>query len=514
MLRLAPVLFLLACADGAAPGGTGDPRCHDGVCPERLRDAQPDARGTHDAAVDGPTPDVKHALPDVAADGPLADGAAPDMPDASPDAAVDADLDAAVPDPDALVVSPDAFVSPPDVFVPPPDVFVPPPDAAPEPDMALEPDAFAPPPTPPRGIYEYERLQIGGLTTPWRVAFHPDGDYFVVLENTGEVHVVDWVAEESVTFDPAPRGTTLFWEDLEFDPSGDFALLVGSHDRAAGVVYRFDDAAYRAGGADVVAELPGLQQAGAPIVSVKYPWDGGAPVVLSKVDVGAAWNARLRDIDLDGAAYGELFVAHFSSAGCDDLAFANNEFGGPGMLLVCGDGGADFLYYTEVGGRGEWRIRPGTNNTGNLGSASAHPLGDYALVVAWSGRRVFRFQAGVLNTTRDAPNYSRQGITRVVFQQAGQRALIVGRAGVAPVRGTVIEYRHDEYVCPVVDAQGCGLTNVSIPAFDAPPYNGDGNTHFNDAAFRPGCDGGIIVGNQRNGGYIIRFDIANGRACP
>ena len=66
----------------------------------------------------------------------------------------------------------------------------------------------------------------------------------------------------------------------------------------------------------------------------------------------------------------------------------------------------------------------------------------------------------------------------------------------------------------MVDAPGCGLTNVSIPGFDAPPFNADGNTHLDDAAFRPGCDGGIIVGSQRGAGPVIRFDIRNGRACP
>ncbi len=432
--------------------------------------------------LDGPLPDMP--LPDgPLPDGPLPDGPLPDGP--LPD----------LPIPDMQIVD----MAEPDLPIP---------------DAALEPDAFEPPPTPPRGIYEYDRLQIAVGGEPQRVAFHPDGDYFVVLERSRGVYVVDWPTEEAVRVDPSPPGRPIYWTDIAFDPSGEFALLTGAEDNEHGVVYRLDDETVRAGDPGFLAELPDLRQQGVPIMAVEYPWDGGAPVVLSKRDVGAAWNALLRDIDLEAEDYGDLLAAHFSGAGCVDLAFAENEFGGPGILVVCGENGADFLYYTEVGGEPAWRIRPGTNNTGNLGSVSAHPLGDYALVVSWSGRRLFRFEAGLLNRSEQAPNYSRQGIWRVAFQQEGQRALVVGRAGVQPVRGTVVEYRHDEYACPIVDRPECGLTNVSIPGFDAAPYNGDGNTYLHDAAFKPECDGGILVGYGRNAGYIIRFDILNGRMCP
>ena len=86
-----------------------------------------------------------------------------------------------------------------------------------------------------------------------------------------------------------------------------------------------------------------------------------------------------------------------------------------------------------------------------------------------------------------------------------------------PVRGTVIEFRHDLYRCPVVD-RDCDLTEVSIPGFDQPPFNGDRNDRLNHAAFHPACDGGLIVGGytafRDEVGYLIRFDIENGQACP
>ena len=63
----------------------------------------------------------------------------------------------------------------------------------------------------------------------------------------------------------------------------------------------------------------------------------------------------------------------------------------------------------------------------------------------------------------------------------------------------------------------CGLTEVSIPGFDQAPYNADGNHMLRDAAWRPGCDGGVIVGGYTNFntdlGHIIHFQVVNGRAC-
>jgi hypothetical protein len=113
-----------------------------------------------------------------------------------------------------------------------------------------------------------------------------------------------------------------------------------------------------------------------------------------------------------------------------------------------------------------------------------------------------------------APNWARLGVWGVTFQQEGQRALIYGQDGVNPVTGTVIEYRHPLYAC---DVHGCGETEVPIPNFDAPPYNAQNGTILNDAAFRPGCDGGLLVGGYTNfqgsTGMVIRFQIQNGRAC-
>ncbi len=108
------------------------------------------------------------------------------------------------------------------------------------------------------------------------------------------------------------------------------------------------------------------------------------------------------------------------------------------------------------------------------------------------------------------------GIWAVKFQQLGQRALIVGQAGGSPLRGTIIEYRHDKYSCPS-PFSNCDFADVSIANFGGAPYNADSSTNLNDAAFRPYCDGGVIVGGKSNyqgsSGKIIEFRIIGGTSC-
>ena len=83
--------------------------------------------------------------------------------------------------------------------------------------------------------------------------------------------------------------------------------------------------------------------------------------------------------------------------------------------------------------------------------------------------------------------------------------------------GTVIEYRHDEYSCSAPLTPDCDLTEVSIQNFDAPPFSAPDSTSLNDLAWRPGCDGGVIVGgkNDFSGtyGFVATFQLEGGESC-
>jgi hypothetical protein len=512
---------------------------HDEDADARQDDAAPDlpTHNTDDPAQD-PAPDAPEDAPqDTAPDAP--EDTAPDAPE---DTAPDAPEDVA---PDATEdIAPDV---PEDV---PEDVLdmTDEPDLTDEPDVVVIPDTpdadtggdavvmddpdvaedvpFTPPPTPAPGTYRYARLPIGGVKALRKVEFHHDGSYAVVLEERNRLHLVDWASREARVLDFTPTQGAYVWEDLRFDPSGDFALLVGWHEitsggntTKAGLIVRLDDLAARTGGdaTDALEVYPSHGIAD-PIQALRYPRGGGLPVVLARRNERSPYWAILRDFDPQTGFAGDLAALTTTDAGCDDFDFVNNEFGDPGMLVVCGSNGADTHYYTEVGGVGEWRANPGNNNLGNTSSVAAYPTGDYALVLSWSGRSVYRFEGGALNGYSDAPRFSSRAIHSVKFQQEGQRALIVGGAyfGANEQIGIVVEYRHDLYRCPS-PGSNCELTYAHITGFNAPPYNATSNTTLRDSAFRPGCDGGLVVSGftdfQNNVGQIIEFQIEGARPC-
>jgi len=96
----------------------------------------------------------------------------------------------------------------------------------------------------------------------------------------------------------------------------------------------------------------------------------------------------------------------------------------------------------------------------------------------------------------------------VSFSAEGRLALVTGRAGGSPLRGTIYEYRHDLYSV-------AEITDVSIEGFGGPPYSATSSTYLNDSAFRPGCDGGLLVaGNTSAGtGMVIEFQRTDGTRC-
>ncbi|MEM7246006.1 MAG: hypothetical protein AAF533_11735 [Acidobacteriota bacterium] len=376
-----------------------------------------------------------------------------------------------------------------------------------------------------RGSYQYQRLPVGGLTELVSVDFHPDGDFFLAAERSGVLHVHDVVNGVDHRVELGPVGN-LVWDEVEFSPDGSQALVVG-HDTSSGnvgVVRLFDAAGWIASGADprgdptpFFSDITGL-----PVVetfsAVEYPDDGGLPVLLSST-LRSPYSMVLRRFD-PAAGDTEFLTSSATTAGCQDIAFVDNEWDEPGILVVCGVNGYDGLYYTEVGGFPELRLDLGFNNHGNTRSVSTHPGGDYALAVSWSGRRINRFEEGLMTSSTEAPWFSTRAILGVEFQQTGRRALIHG--GRMSIGGNVfaamVEYRHDLYDCPAPLTADCAMTEVSIPNFGSAPWNAPNGANVNDVAWRPGCDEGVIVGGYTNFmteyGFIGTFEIEGGLRCP
>lgn len=424
--------------------------------------------------------------------------------------------------PDARVPSPDARAPLPDAHVPRDggrdahvdaaardagrDAGTHVPDAGPDAsDGGRDAGADAGPPA--ASTYTYRRIPIGGLREAVAVAFHPDGSYALVLERTDAVHVYDWAGDTAERIDLRVDGRTVYLDDAEFAEDGSVAWIVG-HERTGsadtGIVIELDDARWRAGDGALAFSRLSATAAGERFTGIARPRApsggpaGALPVVLSQSG-SSPYIARLRGLDPATGTFTGIIAARATSAGCDDLAFADNEFGGWGIVLACGTNGADAPYYTEVAGVPEWRAGP--VSLGNVSRADGPPSASYALIVNWSSRYLHRVESGAFRPTSTSPGLA-SGIYDVSFSPDGRLALVVGRAIGAPLRGTVFEYRHDLW-------SAAEITDVSIPSFDAPPYGATSNTYLLDSAFRPGCDAGLIVGGHTtitgSTGYVIEF---------
>jgi hypothetical protein len=74
----------------------------------------------------------------------------------------------------------------------------------------------------------------------------------------------------------------------------------------------------------------------------------------------------------------------------------------------------------------------------------------------------------------------------------------------------VLEYRHDLFSCP---PGACQITDVSIPNFAAPPILGTSSDLLVAAAWRPGCDGGLIIGGSFTRALLFEFARIGGVSC-
>ncbi|MGE0790941.1 MAG: hypothetical protein AB7S26_35045 [Sandaracinaceae bacterium] len=366
----------------------------------------------------------------------------------------------------------------------------------------------------PIGTYRYQLLPIA-LGEAVRVAFHPDGSYAIVLERSNVVHVYDWASRTEQRIDLNPPGSAnVYFYDVTFAPDGAFAYLVGADVDAGaetGVIVRGDDAAIRAAVGPSAFTRLSETRAGERFTGIEFPLAPrtGSPIVLSTTPT-SPYIARLRELDPTTGTFMGLVAAQPTSAGCSDLAFADNEFGGWGVVLVCGISGGDAPYYTVIGGTPTWRPGPAAT-LGNTFRAASHPSGAYAFGIGASGwGNIHRFESGAWMPASSSPSWTTLSLFGVAFNEDGSRALAFGRAGGTPLRAAVLEYRHDLWTMSAV-------TDVSIPGFGAPPYNADSNTYLNDAAFRAGCDGGLLVGGKTSftgsRGLVIEFRIDGLRSC-
>ena len=379
------------------------------------------------------------------------------------------------------------------------------------------PDGCEPDTSP--GAYTYDRVVVGGLGNLQAVEIAPSGRFALIAERTTRLRVLNRATGDTTAYDvPRDGSDALYWEDLVFAPDGSTAWLLANRfddgNWAGPRLFALDVGAWESGAElpAALSEIP-LSTTRPRAAALGVHPETGEVVLLSRT-ARSPYTMWLDAVDPDTGAVTSL-TATATSAGCQDLAFAYNELGGDGWLIVCGENGADVWTYKQIGAVWEL-VRPTTGSTGNISRTFAHPGGTYALAVGWSGDLIFTFEAGIWSRLAD---FSTRRLWTGAFHPDGSRALVVG--GVQNIRGEVFanvhELRDGFRACPTVLTPSCEVTEVSIPAFDVAPFLGTTSYQLNDVAWWPDCDGGLIASGASNfagdEGRLIAFERVGGRRC-
>lgn len=361
---------------------------------------------------------------------------------------------------------------------------------------ALQADARptdAPPPTLAVGIYDYASVPSGSLRSQAvAAAWHPSGAYALILAETDKVF--RYTPSDGVVSEVASLGPSIFWTALAFTPDGERAALTAvAFASPIGRLFRWNhaDASVRSG----------ANTANDQYLAVRYPAEGSQGVLIGQsVSAVTAWA-----MNLDGTR-GALLAARSGlgfGAGCAALAWVTDGFGDPAVAVGC-TSQLGILAVTELSGTAQVNELVPIRQTGPVRGMAARPQGDLALAVGGSDGRLYRYYRGAWAADAvSAPAVP--GASAVAFSDDGSRALIFGGSG------DLWEYRFNQYAA-------AALTRFRLPLSD-PPYSQPSDARATAVAWRPGCDGGIIVGGsiQSSGhpsAFIARFSVRNGRPCP
>ena len=343
----------------------------------------------------------------------------------------------------------------------------------------------------------YDYVHLPQMFTTGRlvdVAWHPDGDYALIVESSGKVLKVtaaDWSVTQINDFGD------FYITHLDFNPDGSEALIVGrflSGNTDEGRVYRWDHATQQ------ISDLTACSQAGILFRGVEFTADGSSAVIIG-------YNSTAHIV----YAYEYDPVAQTTSTG------GASNFWGPcdvswrpdgleALISVC-ENDAEVIAYRPPA-PWENRLLSTEYRGSNAYAVDHHPVDSYGVVVDGIGQNALKYD-GVW-TRVDLP--SGNTMAGIGFNSDGSRALLVGRARGSTLVGTVQEFLGDRGTFTIND-----FRDVSIPGFGASPWVGDNNTYLNAVAFRPGlCEGLIVGGHSATGSRfapIAHFTDIRGVDC-
>lgn len=350
----------------------------------------------------------------------------------------------------------------------------------------------APAPTLPAGIYDYTSVPTGPLRSQAiAAAWHPSGAYALILAETDKVF--RYTPSDGAVVEVASLGPSIFWTALAFTPDGEHAALTAFAAVAAGRLFRWNHAAS--------SVQSGIGTTNDQYFAVGYPAGGSQGVLMGQSSSAVTLWAMNPDGTRGGTIASRSGLPF--TAGCASLAWVTDGFGDPAVAVGC-TAHLGLLALTELSGTAQFNELVPSRQTGPVSGMAARPQGDLALAVGGSDGRLYRYYRGVWAADAlSAPAVP--GASAVAFSDDGLRALIFGGSG------DLWEYRFNQYAA-------AALTRSRLLLSD-PPYSQPSDARATAVAWRPGCDGGIVVGGSRQtsghpSAFIARFSVRNGRPCP
>ncbi len=376
------------------------------------------------------------------------------------------------------------------------DLGTPPRDVVVVPDVPAPVDAGSPmsDAAVPVGVYEFTGVRPTDLVSPVAVAFHPSGSYALILAAVDRVYRYT-PAGDALTV-VSSQGSTVQWQTLSFTPDGAHAVLLansGTGTARHGRSFLWTDATSTVAERTADAYNTGIYQ------DLRYRGDGSRGAVLGMATSSITlWNL------LPDGTRGGVIVARgmVANTGCNTLAWTVDGFGDPSIQVGCGVNTGGILAVTQLAGTPAIAEIASASSTGNVSQVASHPRVDLALAIGSSSQRVYRYARGSWMAMFASPSV--RAAYGVTFNDTGARALVFGGFGYFG------EFRTDLYTA-------ADIVQTQL-ALDAAPYNQPSDATVTAVAWRPGCDGGLVVGGANTfahqTAFVARFAASNGRACP
>ncbi len=354
----------------------------------------------------------------------------------------------------------------------------------------------------PVGVYDYTGIRPDALSAPVAVAWHPSGDYALILSYRDTVFRYD-ASTQSVTR-VATAGSTVYWRNLTFTPDGARALLLGytvSGSTRSGRIYEWNH------NSSTMAERMMERPSSGFYETLVYNPEGTQAVLMTSYQsptVTSSSTFTLWRYDAAGnrlTSPGPIARGVSGQTACNDVAWARDGFGDPILIVVCGTNTGAIHVASNINSTPVFTMGPSSSQTGNVHRIMSRPQGDFAFFIGSSSSRLYRVRSAAWEVGMSQPTLN--GIFATAFSDDGNRALAYGG------QGRMYEYRYDLYTATEI-------TNVAVP-ISAPPFNQPSQSVLNGVAWRPGCDAGLAVGGQNNisgtTAFVAYFRVVNGRRC-